>query len=102
MTVDEIAQLLLSEFDGGEDGMLSLAEAQTIYPALTQSEFGEIDLDNNGFLTESEIEAFLAGTPEGCCNTSKSVVDLRDYLGDLFLLGLALFALMGWNRMVRP
>jgi len=83
--------------DVDSNQLLSIEEARTLYSALTQEEFDELDLDSDGFLSEAELDERLNPAPTGCCNNDATTKGLRDFLGDLFLLGIALVALAGWQ-----
>lgn len=43
--------------DLDEDGLISLAEAQAVYPSLTPETFTTLDGDGDGFLTLDEVAA---------------------------------------------
>ena len=111
-----IAQDLIDAFDStdtDQDGQLSFAEASSLVGALTQVQFDEIDIDNDGFLIQSELAAqVVAGEGEGegegedptgpNCNASKILKENADrFFGDLFLLGLSLVVLLGGQTVGR-
>ena len=85
---------MLAQFDvidQNGNGSLSLAEAQAHFADITQAEFNALDQDGNGALSLAE----LGGTdpvPTGC-TLSAGKKRLRDYVGDLLLIGLSLGAL---------
>jgi hypothetical protein len=56
-----------------------------------------MDLNDDGFLTEAELRGEQPA-PSGC-PLGKSAVGtgIRDFLGDIFLLGLALLSLTSWR-----
>lgn len=41
--------------DTDGDGMVSLAEAQAVYPDVTEDDFNQADMDADGFLNETEL-----------------------------------------------
>lgn len=43
--------------DANEDGVLSLAEVQTVYPDMTEDQFMSIDLNGDGMLEDAEVKA---------------------------------------------
>ena len=49
--------------DADTSGDVSLAEAQTIWAALTQEAYAAADTDQNGSLNQAEYEALLAANP---------------------------------------
>ncbi len=49
--------------DADKSGDVSLAEAQVIWPALTQEQFTAADTDGNGSLSQAEFEAYAATAP---------------------------------------
>ena len=65
-------------------------------PLLTNAQFNALDRNDDGFLSPSELAAQVV-QPSGCCQTGKSYRGPAGYVGDLFLLGLALVTLLGWN-----
>lgn len=48
-----------AEIDTDGDGMASFAELQTFYPDVTEELFGEIDLDEDGFINDEEFLAAI-------------------------------------------
>ena len=68
-----------------------MSEARVTYPALSTDEFEELDANSDGFLSLAELEAQIE-EPSGCNLTAK----LGESLGDVFLLGLSLLALVGF------
>ncbi len=98
--VTETAQALYDGFDAADtnqDGALSLSEAEAAQPALTATDFMDIDSDDNGALSQDELAAYL-GIDPGCgcaCNKSDLTLGgLQERLGDLFLAGLSLAVLL--------
>jgi hypothetical protein len=49
--------------DADLDGKISLAEAQKIWPKLTQDQFNSFDLDKSGFLSGDEYAALVKTPP---------------------------------------
>ncbi len=43
--------------DANEDGFLSLAEIQAVYPDVTETDFTEADANGDGLLDEEELAA---------------------------------------------
>ena len=103
MTLDEIAQLLIDAFiasDTNEDDLLSIGEARAAYPQLTDGDFDTLDQNSDGFLSLAELNAQLEpGT--GCCEAGNTAAKLQHYLGDLFLMGVALMTLVTWTGVTR-
>ena len=99
----EIAQELINDFDAADtnsNGALSFAEASAIVAALTQAEFNTLDVNRNAELPRSELEATGATPPRaGGCNSksTKTLTDLKDFFGDLFLLALLTLTLIAWR-----
>jgi len=98
-TSADIIRALRNGFDGGDnnnDDFLSFNEAAAIYSGLTMTQFNEIDTDNDGMLSRAEVGSSVPNTPAGCCNNKKmEPFDLKNILGDVFLLGLSMLALLG-------
>jgi len=94
-----IAQALLDGFETGDadgDGLLSFIEARAIFPSLSESQFAALDSNKDGVLSLAELqEAINVNT--GCACPASGAKGLRDSLGDLFLLGMSLLALLGWR-----
>ncbi|CUJ84750.1 EF hand [Ruegeria denitrificans] len=44
-----------AEIDTDGDGMASFAEIQAFYPEVTEELFGEIDLDDDGYVNDEEF-----------------------------------------------
>ena len=109
----EIAQALIDDFNDGDtdgNGMLSFAEAQGLFAALTLAEFDALDTDRNGELNQLELEDAGAvpgtggegeGKTGGGCfkesNSPKIFTDLKNFFGELFLLGLLTIVLVAWR-----
>ncbi|MBI3117740.1 MAG: hypothetical protein HYZ00_03575, partial [Candidatus Hydrogenedentes bacterium] len=63
---EQTAGRLLAGFydaDADEDGLLTLAEAQTILPELTQAEFNQCEVHVDGLLSETELQIVAYGDP---------------------------------------
>jgi Ca2+-binding EF-hand superfamily protein len=60
MTATDRAQHMLEEWDTNKDGKISKPEA----PDRMQQQFGSIDTDNDGFLTEEELTVFFKNMPQ--------------------------------------
>lgn len=45
------------QVDANEDGVLSLAEVQAVYPDMTEEQFATVDLNGDGTLEDAEIKA---------------------------------------------
>ncbi|MGB5862689.1 MAG: hypothetical protein WBG95_00150 [Sulfitobacter sp.] len=43
--------------DANEDGVLSLAEVQSVYPDMTEDQFTTVDINGDGVLEDAEIKA---------------------------------------------
>jgi Ca2+-binding EF-hand superfamily protein len=103
LDLTEIAQLLKDAFasaDTNEDDQLSFAEAQAAFNPLTEDQFTSLDEDADGFLSLEELEAQLE--PEnGCFSKSGATTKLNGLLGDLFLLSLAITALLASSQLRR-
>jgi len=88
-----------NDADADDSDTLTLTEAQTVMPSLSQLMFTALDTDGNGVLGREEL-----GADNGCgcggCSCERSSLTfggLKQRLGDLFLggLALALLAVMG-------
>ena len=102
----EIAQALLDDFstgDGNSDGRLNFAEAQSVFADLTQAAFDLLDSSGDEVLSRTELEltgAMAYASGGGCFSGGKSLdalSDLKDFFGDLFLLGLLSIVLVAWR-----
>ena len=97
------AQTLFDAFEIGDedgDGALSFAEVQRVISGLTSRMFAALDADGNGMLTQAELEAGGAVPPRGGCAAMKSrtaLFDMKDFFGDLFLLGLISIVFLAWR-----
>ena len=79
-------------------GGLNFAEAASILSGLTPSQF--VALDENGDDELSADELAPRSTGGGCNGGGKSLktlTDLKDFFGDLFLLGLLSIILVAWR-----
>ena len=97
MTPEQLASALSAGFsaaDTDNNGMLTFEEAVAARPQLTRALFDEWDTNNDGNLTQAELDA--VNRPVGC-PLGKSTRDVTRALGDLFLLGIALLTLLGWS-----
>ena len=97
----------MNDFDAGDfddNGTLSFAEARVVIAGLTQAEFDLLDFNGDGELSEDELRVAGAESPcSGCFCSGKSTKVLKDFFGDLFLLGLLSIALVAWRGFgVRP
>jgi len=74
--------------------MLSLEEVLAAF-AGAEASFNSLDTNNDGMLSQAELEAGTGGTqPTGCVfNKIGSVVGFENYVSELFLLGVSLLAL---------
>ena len=106
-SLDEAAQQLTDAFtttDTDGDGALSEVEARAAVPGLTAAQFAQIDADGNGQITRDELGAVL-NPDAGCgCRSKKDsfILDgLKRRVGDIFLFGLAMLALLA-HRERRP
>tara|TARA_R110001592_G_scaffold93608_5_gene271685 strand:- start:1068 stop:2489 length:1422 start_codon:yes stop_codon:yes gene_type:complete len=98
-TTSEAATSLSASFgslDSDNSGGLSFEEARARIPMLTQSQFNEIDSNRDESLSETELTIFLNPSSPGGCPPSKAA--LKRYLGDFFLLGLAMVGLVAWRK----
>lgn len=46
-----------TQADANEDGVLSLAEVQAVYPDMTEDQFTTVDLNGDGALEDAEVKA---------------------------------------------
>jgi len=46
-----------TQVDANEDGVLSLAEMQTVYPEMTEEQFMAVDLNGDSTLEDAEVKA---------------------------------------------
>lgn len=46
-----------TQVDANEDGVLSLAEVQAVFPDMTEDQFMAIDLNGDGMLEDAEVKA---------------------------------------------
>ena len=111
-SLTELAQSLLDSFDSADvnlDGLLDINEARSIVSDLTDGEYNSLDTDNDRFLSMSELGSPGEGEGEGefgCCSpvggvtaSKADIIELlRRALGDLFLLGIALIALVSFSK----
>lgn len=90
----DIAQQLLDAFDAADtndDGKLDYEEASGAVDTLTEGQLGELDANNDTFLTRDELEAYLEDGGCGCCKrTNDGKINLKQYFGDWLLVGLSL------------
>ncbi len=108
LTAEEAARLLLDHFtdaDADGSGGISSAEASARLAGMNPAIFVRLDENGDGQATEAELRAFmgLSGGEEGCgcgnCITgAKGPWGFKGWLGDLFLAGLALGALVVMAR----
>ena len=101
MTLKETAATLLASVSSGDtdsSGGLSFAEAALIIRGLSPSLF--VSLDDNGDDELSADELAPKSTNGGCFGSGKSLQSLeglKDFFGDLFLLGLLATSLVAWR-----
>ena len=100
------AQALFDRLSATND-LITFVQAQAILVDLTQGLFDALDLNGDGQLTQVELEAngdTHPPTSSGCNGEStKTLTNLKDFFGDLFLLGLLSIVLVAWRRFsVRP
>ena len=98
--VSNIAATLISDFgfvDTDFDGLLSESEVQA-WLNVTAEDFASIDANNDGLLSFSELDRVTCSG--GCCpQVQKDFVDgLKHRIGDIFLLGLTGLALLLGSR----
>ena len=76
-------------------------EASAFLAGLSLAEFTALDFNGNGELSQAELEVTGAVPPStggGCrSKSSKTLNDLKDFFGDLFLLGLLSIVLVAWR-----
>ncbi len=88
-----------NDADADDSDTLTLTEAQTVMPSLSQVMFNALDTDHNGVLGREELGADNGCGCGGCSceRSSLTLGGLKQRLGDLFLggLALALLAVMG-------
>lgn len=53
----------LATADADQSGDVSFAEAQVVWPDLTQEAFTAADTDGNGSLSQAEFDAYVATLP---------------------------------------
>ncbi len=46
-----------TQVDVDQDGLLSLAEMQAVYPDMTDEQFATVDLNGDGMLDDAEVKA---------------------------------------------
>ena len=46
-----------TQMDANEDGVLSLAEVQAVYPDMSEDQFTTVDLNGDGVLEDAEVKA---------------------------------------------
>lgn len=46
-----------TQVDSNEDGVLSLAEMQAVYPDMTEEQFATVDTNGDGVLEDAEVKA---------------------------------------------
>jgi len=46
-----------TQADANEDGVLSLAEVQAVFPDMTEDQFITIDINGDGMLEDAEVKA---------------------------------------------
>ncbi len=86
--------------DIDNNGTLSFGEAQAAASNLTQAIFDQIDTNNDGELSQSELEAATVVQPPGCAcpNQGKALEEWKDIAGDAFLIGMAILTMLAWSR----
>ncbi|MBI3117455.1 MAG: hypothetical protein HYZ00_02135, partial [Candidatus Hydrogenedentes bacterium] len=78
------AEDLLADFstlDGNADGKLSLLEARSAVPGLTDAQFAALDANDDDGISSSELLAFLDTGPSCRCPFIQQR-SLQDFLGD--------------------
>lgn len=107
-TLEEIAAVLLEQFDSieaNENGLATYQQVQAVLPSLTEQQFSDIDMDGDGYLSREELLAVIEGATEectgcraclGCCKPEGKT--LQEYLGDWLLVGLSMLALGYFRR----
>jgi len=107
----QLAQALLDAFESVDtdvDGAIDFLEAQGLFAALTQAEFDALDGDGDGEVSQAELIAAGAVLPaKGGCfgggKVGKVVSDIKNFFGELFVLGLLSIVFVVWGRFgVRP
>ena len=109
-TLLDTAQTLYDGIDeqgGGPEETLTFAEAQVILAGLTLAEFTRLDLNGDGLLSTTELMDPGAKRPKRGCfglfKSNKGVLGIKDFLGDIFLLGLLSMVFVGWRAVgIRP
>jgi len=102
----QIAQELLDQFDIADvngDNKLDFTEVQSVNAALTQAQFEELDLNDDGYITEDELNTILGTEPGGCCrcqNKNKSF-DWLLILKNYWLLAAAMIGMTLMQRRSR-
>ncbi len=93
-----------NDADADDSDSLTLTEAQTVMPSLSQVMFNALDTDYNGVLGREELGADNGCGCGGCSceRSSLTLGGLKQRLGDLFLGGLALALLAVMGRRDRP
>lgn len=105
-TLEEIAEVLLEEFDSidvNDDSLVNMDEAQRALPNFTTQQFNDLDDNNDGYLSREELLVMIEGDTEectgcracmGCCEEKADSKLLERYLGDWLLVGLSLLVLL--------
>lgn len=108
MTLQQAANALLGGFtgaDGDLDGFLSFAEANALLANLTRAQFDQLDTNGDMLVSQAELRAQLPGNGNGGgiqCRRALKSLGIKDLLGDLFLLGLAVLVRAASRRSKWP
>lgn len=107
-TTEEIVEVLINEFNDADtngDNRLTYTEARGIVQGLTNAQFFEYDIDNDGYLEQDELEEILAGPSKKCgifagCDKAKTSSEMvGKFLGDWLLVGISLIVLASISSM---
>ncbi len=99
--VERTRQLLADSFDradGDGNGELTLEEARSLVPTLSEAMFAALDADGNGVLSREEVGLAVSGCGCGCAKSDLSLDSLKSRAADLFLGALALVLLAGFGQ----
>ncbi len=79
-----------------------MAEARSVVPLLTNGQFDEIDTDGDVLIDRDELDAVI-NPNTGCMGSAKfhGMGALKNYVSDLFLLGVIVLTLAGMSRLRR-
>lgn len=100
----DAAEALLNDFAGADsnaDGFLTFAEARASLGTLTEAQYAALDQDEDGLLSEAELEAKVPGPGQGCVFTGGGDSSLEEKLSQLLVFLLAIITLAGFGSLNR-